>query len=384
MASPKTLAVWALLACACAREDAERHQLGGLVVVEDFDEPICAGTFAFLERRLAMLERETGLPRDPRGLIFHWIYERDEISSRCDELAGACAAGRDFYGQLESFSHELVHAHLSRLGRPRVWLSEGMAVMLEDKFLADPDPMATPSEMLSVDDARGLDDSSAGAFTAHLRDRYGMAHLLEYYEASAGADPESAVETFSDVFGDDFATVEADYLANFAATAVAILDCDVAEVAWSGDTWSHSFDLTCDDPSSIGPQQWIDDPKRSQLWSGVVLTASAGWFTFDLAASGPAWITILRCDAPEGVYLWVDEPRTDAYLTGGRYLVSADAFIDTNSSATVNVRRLEGAPDGAVVHDAGAVVHDASPPAFPRGLVGRQPTGEHFDAALGP
>ena len=120
MAAPKTLAAWALLACACAQDNAERHQLGGLLVVEDFDEPICAGTFTFLERRLAMLVRETGLARDPQGLVFHWIYKRDRVSEHCPETVGACTQGRDFYGQLISFSHELVHAHLSRLGRPRV------------------------------------------------------------------------------------------------------------------------------------------------------------------------------------------------------------------------------------------------------------------------
>ena len=62
---------WSVLACACTRDDAARYELDGLVVVEDFDEPICAGTFAYLERRLSALERATGLPRDPLGLIFH-------------------------------------------------------------------------------------------------------------------------------------------------------------------------------------------------------------------------------------------------------------------------------------------------------------------------
>lgn len=359
------MAVWSFFVCACARADGERHDLDGLVVIEDFDEPICAETFTFFERRIAMLERETGLLRDPQGLVFHWIYERDEISSHCAEPAGACAPGRDFYGPLDSFSHELVHAHLSRLGRPRVWLVEGMAVMLDDKFLADPDPTMTPSDLLRIENGLGLSYSSAGAFTAYLRTRYGMARLLDYYKASAGADIAGSVATFRDVFGDSFAAVEADYLASFTPTAVATLDCDVPEVQWSGGTWSHSFELLCDDPASVGPQEWIDDPERSLLWSGVTLTAPAGWFSFDLEASAPAYITILRCDAPEGVYVWVDEPRTDAYLTGGRYLVSAEAFMDTSPSATVNVRQLDGAPDGA-----NAVVHHGSPSAFPRHLAG--------------
>ena len=349
MAAPKTLAAWALLACACAQDDAERHQLGGLLVIENFDEPICAGTFAFLERRLAMLERETGLARDPRGLVFHWIYRRDEIPEHCPELAGACARGGDLYGQLMSFSHELVHAHLDRLGLPRVWLVEGMATMLDDKFRGEPDPMMTPSELLRDEEARYLDYSSAGAFTAYLRDRYGMADLLDYYEASSGANIDGSVATFREVFGDDFSAVEADYLATFPRVAVGMLDCDVPAIEPADDTWSHTFDLVCDEATSIGPQEWIDDPQRSLVWSGVTLSAPAGWYSFDLTASAEAYITIQACDNPEVVYVWTDEPRTDAHLAGGRYLVSGEAYIDTSPTATIAVRPRSGPPDASPI-----------------------------------
>ncbi len=349
MTSQRTLAAWAFLTCACAREDAERYKLDGLEVVEDFDEPICAGTFTFLERRLAMLERETGLARDPHGLVFHWLFRRDEISDHCPESVGACTRGRDFYGQLISFGHELVHAHLSRLGRPRVWLVEGMAVMLQDKFLDEPDPMMTPSDLLLGEDARFLDYSSAGAFTAYLRDRYGMANLLDYYEATAGADIDGSVATFREVFGDDFSGVETDYLATFPRVAVGMLDCDVPAIEQADDTWSHTFDLVCDEAMSIGPQEWIDDPQRSLVWSGVTLTAPAGWYSFDLTASAEAYITIEACDNPEVVYVWTDEPQTDAYLAGGRYLVSAEAYIDTSPTATIAVRPRSGPPDASAI-----------------------------------
>ena len=348
---------WALLACACMRDDAERHDLDGLVVVENFDETICAGTFAYLERRLSALERETGLPRDPLGLIFHWIFERDMIPAYCGDRAGACASGRDFYTQLRSFSHEVAHAHLSRLGRPRVWLVEGMATMLEEDFSSEPDPVVAPSDMLLDDDPRYLDYNSAGAFTVYLRDRYGMPQLLDYYAATDKADADSSVAIFRDIFGDDFSVVEADYLASDMPLAVGSPDCDVAEVAWSGDTWSHAFALTCDDPASIGPQQPLDEPERPLLWAGVTMTAPAGGFAFTLEASGPVWITIVRCDRPEFVFLSADEPQTDVALKAGRYLVSADTYLDVGSSATVTARRLAVTP----VLAAGG---DASPPGF--------------------
>lgn len=345
-----TTAIWLVLLGACGRDDAEHYHLDGLEVVEDFDEPICAGTFAFMERRLGMLERETGLPHDPKGLIFHWIYRRDEIGGHCVEPASGCAPGRDFYGPLVSYSHELVHAHLHRLGRPRVWLVEGMAVMLADEFYDAPDPAMTPSELLRDEDAHYLDYSSAGAFTAYLRDRYGMASLLDYYEATAGADIDSSVAIFGEVFGDDFSAVEADYLATFPRVAVGMLDCDVPEIGRTGDTWSHTFALVCDEATAIGPQEWIDDPQRSLVWSGVTWNAAAGWYSFDLAASAEAYVTIQACDDPEAVYVWTDEPRMDAYLAGGRYLVSGEAYVDTSPTATITVRPRSGPPNASPVH----------------------------------
>ncbi len=342
-------AFWLILIGACGHDDAKHYDLDGLEVVEDFDEPICGGTFAYLERRLAMLERETGLPRDPKGLVFHWIYQRDEIGAHCVLPASGCTTGRDFYSPLISFSHELVHAHLHRLGRPRVWLIEGMAVLLADEFYDAPDPAMMPSDLLLDEDAHYLDYSSAAAFTAYLRDRYGMPRLLDYYEATAGADIDSSVATFREVFGDDFAAVEADYLASFPRVAVAMLDCDVPAIERSGETWSHTFDLSCDESTSIGPQEWIDDPERSLVWSGVTLDAPAGWYSFHLTAADEAYVTIQACDNPEAAYVWTDEPRKDAYLAGGRYLVSGEAYIDTSPTARIDVRPQSAPPDAGPV-----------------------------------
>lgn len=151
---------------------------------------------------------------------------------------------------------------------------------------------------------------------------------------------------------DEFAAVEADHLARDSPLAVGLPDCDMAGVAWSGETWTQEFDLTCDAPDSVGPQQPLDEPERPYLWSGVTMSADAGWFAFEFDASGATWVDIVRCDRPENVYLWADEPRADAYLEGGRYLVLADAYIDANASATVTVQRLAEAPDDAAVHDA--------------------------------
>jgi len=47
--------------------------------------------------------------------------------------------------------------------------------------------------------------------------------------------------------------------------------------------------------------------------------------------------------------VWTDEPQTDAYLAGGRYLVSAEAYIDTSPTATIAVRPRSGPPDASPI-----------------------------------
>ena len=344
MRGHRSAVAWTLFACACERDDATRYELDGLTVIQDFGEPICAGSFDYFERRLRWLEQETGLPRDPQGLSYRWLFDRAAVEAACNLSLGGCTKGRVMFGDLIVFSHELVHAHLSRLGRPRPWLIEGMATMLEDKRNDAPQPLFTPSVMVEIDDGRDVDYDAAGAFTSYLRERYGMALLLDYYAASAGTDAAASIEVFADVFGDPFADVEAEYLAGGLPATSGSLECDGLDVAWDGATWEHTFRLSCDEPGSIGPQRSEDDA-GSYLWSKVTMTAPAGWISIELDASGPSWISVLECEGTEAVYVATDEPRADMVLAGGRYVVFADAFTADMPTARVTAWSLPGAPD---------------------------------------
>lgn len=339
-----------VLVVACA-DDSPRYQLDGLTVrTEDFDE-VCAGSFGYFERRLAWLERETGLPREP--VTFYW-YLNEAPDKKCSTGTGNCTVGRAIYGEWFSFSHELAHAHLSRLGRTRVWLEEGMAVMLEDEWAGAVDGSQTPSEMMRIENPLDLDYWNAGGFTTYLRERYGMTRLLEYYGAS-GAGAEASVRVFGDVFGDSFADVEAEYLALDMVSRSGSPGCDALEVAWTGETWEHDFILACDEPGSLGPQQsWNDgdDEKGPGLFSTVTMTIPPGPVAFELAATEPVWITISGCDQPEWVYLSPDELQAGADLLGGKYLVSVQTYLEPLATATMTARRLS---DGASMNRSGIV-----------------------------
>src|SRR5687767_3042095 len=102
-----------------------RYPLEGITVLVGFDEPICGGTFDWIEGRLRWLAAETGLPASDAPIQYHWT--REDTDARCPPVAGGCAYGGRIYSPIEVLSHELVHAHLARLGSPRPWLEEGMA-----------------------------------------------------------------------------------------------------------------------------------------------------------------------------------------------------------------------------------------------------------------
>lgn len=364
MTRSREAAAWSLLTCACAGDDAPRHELDGLTVIQGFDEPICAGTFPYFERRLRWLEQETGMPRDPEGLTYRWLFDRASLEDVCDLSLGGCTKGRTMFGDLVVFSHELVHAHLARLGTPRPWLTEGMAVMLADEHSGSPHPLFTPAVMMQIDEARELDYAAAGAFTTYLRERYGMALLLDLYAASTNTDTDAALVIFADVLGDSFADVEADYLAGGLPDTSGSLDCDGPDaVAWGGEPWEHTFRLACDETGSIGPQRSEDD-SGSYLWSKVTMTAPAGWISFELDASAPTWISVIECEGTEAVFLATDNPHAAMYLAGGRYLVYADGFTADASIARVTARSLPAAP---------SPVRHGPPP----GLLSHTPGGSH-------
>ena len=328
-----------LLVAACL-DDSPTYELDGLVVRrKDFDE-ICAESLPFFERRLEWLERATGLPRDPEGVFFHW-YLNGAPRKWCP--GHNCSIKRSFYSQLSSFSHELVHAQLYRFGYPRLWLVEGMAVMLDDEHIATANGVQNPSEMMRIDESSRLDYSEAGAFATYLRDRYGMARLLAYYQASAGAGVDRSIALFADAFGDSFADVEAEYLTLAIFPTAGSPPCDAPEIAWTGATWRHDFVLDCDEPGSMGPQQsWNDgdDSKGAGLFSEVTMTMPPGRAALEIASSELVWVRISGCDHLEWVNLTPDAPRTTVDLKGGKYIVYAESYLDPLATATITVRPL--------------------------------------------
>jgi hypothetical protein len=222
-----------------------------------------------------------------------------------------------------------------------------MAVMLEDGFAGW--SSQTPTELMAATKSSEVDYSSAGNFARYLRDRYSMATLLRYFEATHGASVERSIAVFREVFGDDFAAVEADYLALPEPPFAGLLSCDQTEIAWDGDVWRYATELSCDDADAIGPSQGFADPELPTTFrETVTLTAPAGWYSFRVEGVEFAQIYVLRCEQPEYVMLYNDEPAVVAHLDGGRYLVEMHTFTGFSPEIEVVIERREHAPAGGV------------------------------------
>ena len=275
--------------------DLPEYPLDGINVYVGFDEPICGGTFDWIEERLRWLEVETGLPASAAPISFYWL--REDVFDHCP--SGACTRGDAFYTPLEVFSHELVHGHLAQLGRPLPWLTEGMAQMLEDSQWDVFSPM-TPSIMLEATDSLDIDYTAAASFVQYLRDRFGMAAVIELYAALDRVDAQATPEVFLAVMGESWGAVEDDFLDTNDWSPVGSINCDFPELAPDDSgTWTLPVAPMCEDAATVGPFLGWDDADSPHTKRHVILEIpEAGMYSLTMTSSATASIEILDCDVP--------------------------------------------------------------------------------------
>ena len=304
------------------------YPLDGITVYIGFDEPVCGGTFDWIEARLRWLEAETGLPAAAPPISYYWL--REDVYDHCP--TGACASRSDntIYTPLELFSHELVHGHLAQLGLPRPWLAEGMAQMLEDTRWDVPDSPVTPSTML-VTKVLDLNYPSAASFVRYLRDRFGMPALLELYAALDHVDAQATPDVFLETLGEAWDVVEDDYLAAYTPTYVGSINCDFPELEPEAGTWTFPITSSCEDAGSIGPfLGWIDtDSPRIERYV-IVDIPEAGIYSLSMTSSATVSIEIIACDEPLRSYSGYDT-RLDQqieFVPGRKRLVVSPDIAD--------------------------------------------------------
>jgi len=286
------------------------YPLDGITVFVGFDEPICGGTFDWIEARLRWLAAETGLPASESPILFYWT--RGETYDRCPPNAGGCTFKNRIYSPLEVLSHELVHAHLSQLGSPRPWLEEGIAELLQDERWDLSDAILLPSAMLEVSEPQDLDYDAAASFVRYLRDRFGMPALLELYAALDGVDAHGTPDVFLAVLGVDWDDVEGGYLVTYAPVPVGSINCDFPALAPEADTWTFPVDSPCDDAATIGPfLGWFDSDTPSAERYATLEIEEADIYTVSVTSSTRVSVYIIDCDDPREYFSVYDTQWTE-------------------------------------------------------------------------
>ncbi len=302
------------------------YPLDGITVFVGFDEPICGGTFDWIEARLRWLVTETGLPASEAPIQYHWT--REDTAEHCPSIAGGCAKGSRLYSPLENLSHEMVHGHLAQLGLPRPWIVEGTARMLEDARWDLTDQILVPSALLAVSEPQLLNYDAAASFVRYLRDRFGMATFLELYAALDGVDVQGTPDVFLAVLGETWDDVESGYVTTYAPVPVGSINCDFPEVVPEAETWTVPVDSPCEGAATIGPfLGWYDsDIPYSERYVTLEI-AEAGVYTVAVTSSAKVSIVLLDCDEPEEYSTWYDSRVDEAIeMAPGRkrLLIGAD------------------------------------------------------------
>ena len=287
------------------------YPLDGITVFVGFDEPICGGTFDWIEARLRWLVAETGLPASEAPIRYYWT--REDTAEHCSSIAGGCAKGSRIYAPLEVLSHEMVHGHLSQLGLPRPWLTEGIAELLQDERWELSEAITLPSALLKVSEPQLLDYEAAASFVRYLRDRFGMPALLELYAALDGIDVQGTPDVFRAVLGVTWDDVESGYLATYMPVPVGSINCDFPELAPEAGAWTIPVDSPCEDAGTIGPfLGWYDtDIPFSERYVTLNVT-EAGVYTVSLTSSADVSIVLIDCDEPLEYYSRYDSRLDDA------------------------------------------------------------------------
>jgi hypothetical protein len=298
--SPFLLGVALCAAVGCEPDpDYPEYPLDGIKVFVGFDEPICGGTFDWMEARLRWLESVTGLPIAQPPIEYYWL--REDVKDYCDFGACGITLGDRMYSPLELFDHELVHGHMAQLGVPRPWLAEGMARMFEDTRWTLPPYILTPMAMLEESNAFNLDYNSAASFVRFLRDRFGMPALLELYAALDRVDVEGTSDVFLAVLGEDWDAVESAYLPAYTPNFVGAINCDFPVLAPAGDTWTLPVASPCEDAATVGPYLgWVASDTPASERYVILEIPAAGTYTVTMTSSAGTSVNIIDCgDAPE-------------------------------------------------------------------------------------
>jgi hypothetical protein len=293
---------------------------------------------------------------DLEGLRFtyHWETLDGFVAGPCSDGALGCAAGDEIHALVAPLDHELVHSVSFQIGRPASFFVEGLAVAFQTEIELADGTFQLPGDAAVADAIASTQYGPlaaghyplAGAFTAFLLDRHGMAAYREFYdELRPGTDMATIAEAFAGSFGEPLADAIARFDAERRACPAGVsrhklLECGGPALAWDEGRLEVRRSLRCED-GAVGP--FFDGTARA--WATFEV-AEAGGFAVTFASE--AWrstVALTSCGGCDGdwvaeVFAASDGPR-EVFLPAGRYALQFAGPPGEQTAMALRLQRLE-------------------------------------------
>ena len=268
-------ATYLLLACTlfgCGRGfDGPRYETSHSTIVTSFEEPLCAGDLANIERHIEHVEQLLGTSLEKDIEIFLWSG-LDVPKTPCPYGRNACfvRATNRVYSDFGSLEHELTHAIVEELGTPKPFFDEGVAVATEPRFLRFPEIVPSSQIDLPRDE---VSYQPGGFFVRWLLETHGVEKWRSLHSGRGNR------AAFQNIYGVSFDAMAEEYLLSAPWVYAPLLNNPVPSLTESEGGWREIVTLDCAQEDTFGRMD-----RRSTLRHLEI--SESGLFDFWTTADG--------------------------------------------------------------------------------------------------
>jgi hypothetical protein len=228
-----------------------RYRTEHVDVAPGFEEPVCRGSLALLDRHAEFLHEALALDPDERDqrIRFYWL---EDLAEACGDGASGCTKDHSVYARWGTVFHEMVHALTWGWGEADRLVEEGVAVAFEGHAVGFGTRAPSTQIGLGVDDP--IDYFSAGHFVRYLLTTHGLPRMKAFYRRTRRGDRQGLLDAFHSVYGRTLAEVEDAYYREAPELYPGMTWCEHPLLAWEGPRWEHDVRLSCEGSLTRAPE----------------------------------------------------------------------------------------------------------------------------------
>lgn len=206
---------------------------------------LCAGDLAEIEAYIESVEKSLGVEMVEPVNVLLWDDISPPESVPCPNDFRACyiQADHTVYAGFSTLHHELVHAIVSEVGRPRPYFSEGIATGLDVHIVIFPG--VDPRTQLGLG-TQEVSYSSGAHFTRWLLDAFGTGKWRQLYSKGGSA------RDFRRVYGMSFDHAVDEYLSTAPWIYAPLFLWQVPQLLSEGGGWRDTVEFNCEHDDTLG------------------------------------------------------------------------------------------------------------------------------------